>query len=54
MLLSILVISRSQDLLSQMLNSISSATSLSVDKLEILCSWNGSEINEKKIINLTI
>ena len=48
MLLSILVISRSQDLLSQMLNSISKATSLGVDELEILCSWNGSKINEKK------
>ena len=54
MLLSILVISRSQDLLSQMLNSISKATSLGVDELEILCSWNGSKINEKKIINNTI
>ena len=54
MLLSILVISRSQDLLIQMLNSISKATSLGVDKIEILCSWNGSRINEKKIINNTI
>ena len=51
MLLSILVISRSQDLLSQMLNSISKATSLGIDELEIICSWNGSKINEKKIIN---
>ncbi len=51
MLLSILVVSRSHKLLNQMLISISKATSLEKQDLEILCSWNGSTINESKIKN---
>ena len=51
MLLSILVVSRSHNLLNQMLFSISKATSLDKNNVEILCSWNGSNINESKIKN---
>jgi len=51
MLLSILVISRTEDLLSQMLSSISKATCLDKENIEILCSWNGSQNNERKIVN---
>ena len=51
MLLSILVISRSHKLLNQMLYSISNATSLEKINVEILCSWNGSSIDESKIKN---
>ena len=51
MLLSILVISRTEDLLSQMLSSISKATCLDNEDIEILCSWNGSQNNERKIVN---
>tara|TARA_Y100001968_G_C19346704_1_gene712445 strand:- start:128 stop:991 length:864 start_codon:yes stop_codon:yes gene_type:complete len=51
MLLSILVVSRSHKLLNQMLSSISNATSLDKMNVEILCSWNGSDIDESKINN---
>ena len=51
MLLSILVVSRSHKLLNQMLCSISNATSLDKINVEILCSWNGSNIDELKIQN---
>lgn len=51
MLLSILVISRSHKLLNQMLCSISDATSLDKINVEILCSWNGTNIDEAKIKN---
>ena len=51
MLLSILVVSRSHKLLNQMLFSISKATCLDKINVEILCSWNGSNIDESKINN---
>ena len=51
MLLSILVVSRSHKLLNQMLCSISNATSLDPINVEILCSWNGSNLDESKIKN---
>ena len=51
MLLSILVVSRSHKLLNKMLFSISNATSLNIINVEILCSWNGSNIDESKIKN---
>tara|TARA_E500000331_G_scaffold286089_1_gene280770 strand:+ start:280 stop:1146 length:867 start_codon:yes stop_codon:yes gene_type:complete len=51
MLLSILVVSRSHKLLNQMLCSISNATSLDKINVEILCSWNGNNIDESKIKN---
>ena len=51
MLLSILVVSRSHKLLSQMLLSISKSTSLDKNNVEILCSWNGNDIDESKIEN---
>ena len=51
MLLSILVVSRSPKLLNQMLLSISNATSLDTLNVEILCSWNGTNIDESKIKN---
>ena len=51
MLLSILVVSRSYKLLNQMLSSISNATNLNKNKIEILCSWNGNTIDESKIRN---
>ena len=51
MLLSVLVISRTSELLNKMLFSISKATCLNKQNLEILCSWNGSKSDEKKIIN---
>ncbi len=53
MILSILVISRSKVLLNQLLESISRATNLEKENIEILCSWNGSKNNESKIINNT-
>jgi GT2 family glycosyltransferase len=51
MFLSVLVVSRTPDLLNKMLLSISKATCLEKQDLEILCSWNGSKSDEKKIIN---
>ena len=51
MLLSILVVSRSYKLLNQMLRSISNATSLDKINVEILCSWNGANVDESKIKN---
>ena len=51
MLLSILVISRSSNLINSLLKSISNATTLDKENVEILCSWNGNKINEKKIVN---
>ena len=51
MLLSILVVSRSHKLLNQMLYSISKATCLEKINVEILCSWNGSTVDESKIKN---
>ncbi|WP_269614503.1 glycosyltransferase [Prochlorococcus marinus] len=43
--------SRSHKLLNQMLCSISNATSLDKINVEILCSWNGTNIDETKIKN---
>ena len=51
MILSILVISRSENLLNQLLKSIAGASNLEKENIEILCSWNGSKNNESKIIN---
>lgn len=51
MQLSVLVVSRTPELLSKMLRSLAAATSLASEQLEILCSWNGSEIDEKAIEN---
>ena len=51
MLLSILVVSRSYKLLNLMLHSISNATSLDKINVEILCSWNGANVDESKIKN---
>ena len=51
MILSILVISRTSDLLNKLLLSIDKATNLKKDQVEIICSWNGSKINEQKIVN---
>ena len=51
MLLSVLVISRTENLLNQLLKSFSKATSLSKENVEILCSWNGSKDNALKIVN---
>ncbi len=53
MLLSILVVTRSHKLLNKMLGSIPKATSLEKNNIEIICSWNGSVIDESKIKNNT-
>ena len=49
--LSILVISRTPNLLNEMLLSLAKATTLPYDEIEILCSWNGLPTDESKIIN---
>ena len=49
MRLSILVVSRTADRLSAMLESIAEATELPSGEVEILCSWNGTNISEQKI-----
>ena len=51
MRLSILVISRTSELVSRMLSSLSVATSLHYQDVEILCSWNGSSEDEVNITN---
>ena len=51
MRLSVLVVSRTPELLSHMLGSLAAATNLSSEQLEILCSWNGSEADEQAIEN---
>ena len=51
--LSILVVSRTAERLSAMLESLGSATNLPSGEVEILCSWNGSKESEKKIVNLS-
>ena len=51
MRLSILVVSRTADRLSAMLESIAQATELPNGEVEILCSWNGTNESEQKIIN---
>ena len=51
MRLSILVVSRTADLLSTMLSSLSSALHLPTREVEILCSWNGSPEEEARIEN---
>ena len=51
MRLSILVVSRSADLLSAMLSSIKEALHLPGREVEILCSWNGSAEEEALIEN---
>ena len=51
MLLSLLVVSRSPKILNQMLLSISDATYLDTINVEILCSWNGTNIDEANIKN---
>ena len=49
--LSVLVVSRTAERLSTLLSSVSAATSLSAQDVEILCSWNGSEDDEQLIEN---
>lgn len=51
MRLSVLVVSRTPELLSAMLGSLAAATALASEQLEILCSWNGSEADEQAIEN---
>ena len=51
MRLSVLVVSRSAERLSGMLGSLSAATRLPAEQLEILCSWNGSSEAEAEINN---
>ena len=59
MKLSILVISRSYELLNRMLKSLPSATEINKSNIEILCSWNGKDnelnmISFQKELNLKI
>lgn len=51
MRLSILVVSRTAELLNKMLDSLASATNLNTANVEVLCSWNGSQEEEKEILN---
>lgn len=51
MRLSILVISRTAELLNKMLDSLASATNLNPANVEVLCSWNGNQEEEKEILN---
>ena len=51
MRLSILVVSRTADLLSSMLRSLNGALHLPKREVEILCSWNGSPEEEARIEN---
>ena len=51
MRLTLLVVSRTPALLSQMLASVPSATKLLYQDVEILCSWNGSAEDEARIEN---
>ena len=51
MRLSILVVSRTADLLSSMLGSLNGALHLPSREVEILCSWNGSPEEEARIEN---
>ena len=47
--LSVLVVSRTPSLLNRLLASFPSACSLSLADVEILCSWNGSIVDESCI-----
>ena len=49
MRLSILVVSRTADLLSRLSNTLIGATDLAADELELLVSWNGSRTEEQQI-----
>ena len=51
MKLSVLVVSRTANRLSAMLESIATATELPSGEVEILCSWNGADISEQEIVN---
>ena len=51
MQLSILVISRTPALLNGMLSSLRDACSLPQEEVEVLCSWNGSQADEREISN---
>jgi len=51
MRLSILVVSRTADLLSRLSNTLIGATDLAADELELLVSWNGSRTEEQHIEN---
>jgi len=51
MLLSILVVSRTPQLINNMLASIANATELTFSQVEILCSWNGGPNAADKIVN---
>ena len=51
MRLSILVVSKTAELLNKMLDSLASATNLNTANVEVLCSWNGSQEEEKEILN---
>ena len=53
MRLSILVVSRTADLLSSMLRSLNGALHLPSREVEILCSWNGSPEEENRIENVS-
>ena len=48
MKLSILVISKTAERLSAMLESLAAATELPIGEVEILCSWNGTNDSEEK------
>ena len=51
MRLSILVVSRTAELINRLCDSLNAACSLASLDAEILCSWNGSEDEEGKIQN---
>lgn len=51
MLLSILVISKTPDLVTQFCDQLNEATAIPARDLEILCSWNGKEQEEDLIVN---
>ena len=51
MRLSILVVSRTADLLSRMLSSLQDALHLPGEEVEVLCSWNGDAEEESRIDN---
>ena len=51
--LSILVVSRTAGLLSRMLSSLKDALHLPEEEVEVLCSWNGTSAEEKRIENIS-
>ena len=53
MILSILIVSRTPLYLNNTLKSLAQASTLDLDKVEILCSWNGELEDEKDIENLS-